>query len=42
MLQRFGEAAPYMTAALFMMLTVMMAAGYQVADHEPLVVAPPI
>jgi len=42
MLQRFGEAAPYLTAALFMMLTLVMTVGYRAADHEPLVVAPPL
>jgi MFS transporter, DHA1 family, tetracycline resistance protein len=41
MLQRYGEAAPYLTAALFMMLTLVMTVGYRAADHQPLAVAPP-
>jgi DHA1 family tetracycline resistance protein-like MFS transporter len=41
-LQRFGEAAPYLSAAAFFVLTWIMTVGYQVADHDTLVAMPPV
>ena len=32
LLQRFGEAAPYFSAALFMLLTLIMTVGYHVSE----------
>ena len=32
MLQRFGEAAPYLSAAAFLLLTWMMTVGYHVSE----------
>jgi DHA1 family tetracycline resistance protein-like MFS transporter len=34
-LQRFGESMPYVSAAGFLMLTLVLSLGYQVVDHEP-------
>jgi predicted MFS family arabinose efflux permease len=31
-LQRFGEAAPFLTGAMFLALTLLVVAGHQVAD----------
>jgi DHA1 family tetracycline resistance protein-like MFS transporter len=33
-LQRFGEAMPYISAAAFLMLTLLITVGYQVTDPE--------
>jgi MFS transporter, DHA1 family, tetracycline resistance protein len=33
-LGRFGESMPYMSAAVFLVLTLLLTAGYQVADHD--------
>jgi DHA1 family tetracycline resistance protein-like MFS transporter len=37
-LQRFGEAMPYVTAAGFLMMTLLLSVGYTVTDSSP---APP-
>jgi MFS transporter, DHA1 family, tetracycline resistance protein len=33
-LGRFGESTPYVSAAAFLLLTLLLTAGYQVSDHE--------
>ncbi len=33
-LGRFGESMPYLSAAAFLLLTLVLTAGYQVSDHE--------
>jgi hypothetical protein len=33
-LQRFGEGMPYISAAAFLMLTLLITVGYQVTDPE--------
>jgi hypothetical protein len=33
-LQRFGEAMPYLSAAAFLMLTLLISVGYQVTDPD--------
>jgi DHA1 family tetracycline resistance protein-like MFS transporter len=42
MLQRFGEAAPYMTAAAFMVLTLAITVGYRAADEALAAAMPPL
>ena len=34
-LQRFGESMPYISAAGFLMLTLVLSVGYHVVDHDP-------
>jgi DHA1 family tetracycline resistance protein-like MFS transporter len=33
-LQRFGEAMPYMTAAVFLLMTLVLSVGYEVGDSD--------
>jgi DHA1 family tetracycline resistance protein-like MFS transporter len=33
-LQRFGDATPYMSAAAFLILTLVLSVGYQVPEHD--------
>src|SRR5262249_29764443 len=33
-LQRFGDASPYISAAAFLILTLLLSVGYQVADQD--------
>jgi DHA1 family tetracycline resistance protein-like MFS transporter len=40
LLQSFGDASPYLSAAAFFMLTLALTVGYQAADQELLVVPP--
>jgi DHA1 family tetracycline resistance protein-like MFS transporter len=37
-LGRFGESVPYLSAAVFLLLTLALSVGYQVIDHD----APPV
>jgi DHA1 family tetracycline resistance protein-like MFS transporter len=39
-LQRFGEGIPYLSAAAFLLLTLLMTAGYQVVDADASPVSP--
>jgi predicted MFS family arabinose efflux permease len=33
-LQRFGEGTPYLSAAVCLMVTLVLSLGYQVTDHD--------
>jgi MFS transporter, DHA1 family, tetracycline resistance protein len=41
LLQRFGEASPYLSAAFFFLLTLLMTLGYHVAESDRLIPIPP-
>jgi DHA1 family tetracycline resistance protein-like MFS transporter len=34
-LQRYGESMPYVSAAAFLLLTLLISVGYHVTDHDP-------
>jgi len=40
LLQRFGEASPYLSAAGFLLLTFLMSVGYHVTDRHDMAVSP--
>ena len=33
-LQHFGEGTPYISGAVFLIVTLLLTLGYQVADHD--------